>query len=149
MAGLEGVIRPFVRPDTLARRRLVASNTKVDVTPAIISWGTSGTLASAHQVEQVDPDGVTIEICKDDYVETKRFSDVMRIEQKLPDGTFNPDNFVDLDRPYKVYFERQESPNGGLGETTHFKDFAIPDSGVWGTVPSKCTNSFTLKRNLP
>lgn len=151
MAGLEGIIRPFQRPDTLARRRLVATNTKIDVTPAVISWGTSGTLASAHQVDEIDPGGgFTIISCDDQYEEKSRLIDVRRIEQTLPDGTKNPDNYIDLERPYRVYFEKKELASQQRGVTQTWT--TAFDTAVFQTMNNdskKCQSTFTLKRNLP
>jgi hypothetical protein len=117
MAGIETIVRPFETPNSLARRRLVATNTKIPVSPARISWGSAGTLASAHQVEEVPTDGsFTVLKCDDAYQEIKdsRKVDVRRIVQVLerdasgnPTKT-NPDNFIDLERPYRVFFEKVE-----------------------------------------
>lgn len=44
MAGLESIVRPFVRPDSLTTRRIVSSREKVEVEPAIKSWGKPGNI---------------------------------------------------------------------------------------------------------
>lgn len=150
MAGLEGVVRPFQRPDTLARRRLIASNTKIDVGAANISWGTSGTLASAHQIDEIPVDGsFTVMLCDDKYEETSRQVDVRRIVQKLPDGTQNPDNFIDLERPYRVYFEKKELASQRRNETQTWT--TAFDTAAFETTNSgdkKCRSVFTLNRQL-
>ena len=158
MAGLEQIVRPFARPDSLARRRLVAKNAKVPVTPATISWGTSGTLASAHQVDEIPTDGsFTVLTCDDQFQESTtkpRQVDVRRIYQEIEknkDGTpkFNPDNFVDLERPYQVFFEKVElaSQKDGVTQTwtTAF------DTAVFQTTSNAdktCRSTFTLRRDL-
>lgn len=153
MAGLEGIVRPFTAPNTLARRRLVASNTKIDVSPAVISWGSAGTLASAHQVDEIDPGGsFTVLTCDDQYQEADkpRQVDVRRIVQTLPDGTTNPDNFIDLERPYRVYFEKTDLASQRRGQTQTWT--TAFDTAVFQTTNNsdrKCRSTFTLKRNLP
>lgn len=147
----EQVVRPFQRPDTLARRRLVAANVKVDIQAATISWGTAGTLASAHQVDEIDPGGsFTVLTCDDKYEETQREVDSRRIVQTLPDGTTNPDNFVDLERPYRVYFEKKELATQQRGVTQTWT--TAFDTAVFRTTSNadkKCRSTFTLTRNLP
>lgn len=151
MAGLEGIVRPFQRPDTLARRRLVATNTKIDVTPATISWGTSGTLANAHQVDEIDEGGsFTVLTCDDQYEEKNRLVDVRRIEQTLPNGTKNPDNFIDLERPYRVYFEKKELASQQRGVTqTWTTAFDTAAFRTTNNDSKKCQSTFTLNRQLP
>jgi hypothetical protein len=158
MAGIESIVRPFARPDWLARRRLVATNTKVPVTPARISWGTSGTLASAHQVDEIPTDGsFTVLQCDDTYEEIadSRKVDVRRIVQVLerdasgnPTKT-NPDNFVDLERPYRVFFEKVElaSQQRGVTQTwtTAFDTAVFQTNNLNQNV---CKQTFTLQRNL-
>jgi hypothetical protein len=152
VARFESIVRPFARPNSLATRRIAAKST-VEVTPAVISWGTAGTLASAHQIDEVDEEGggFTVLRCDDEYEEVsgKRLVDVRRIEQTLPDGTTNPDNFIDLERPYRVYFEKKElaSQKRGVTQTwvTRF------DTQVWSTMKNdndKCQSKFNLDRNL-
>lgn len=151
MAGLESIVRPYQRPDTLARRRLIASNTKIDVTPAVISWGTGGTLASAHQIDEIPQDGsFTVLTCDDQYEETKRLVDVRRIVQTLPNGTTNPDNFIDLERPYRVYFEKKELASQQRGITqTWTTAFDTAQFETTNNSDKKCQSTFTLQRNLP
>ncbi len=153
MAGLEGIVRPFQRPDTLARRRLIASASQVEVTPAIISWGSSGTLASAHQIDEI-PDlenggSFTVLTCDDQYEETQRQVDVRRVVQTLPDGTVNPDNFVDLERPYRVYFEKKELASQQRGITqTWTTAFDAAQFQTTNNNNKKCQSAFTLRRDL-
>lgn len=149
---LESIVRPFQRPNSLATRRIVASAEKIDVAPAIISWGKAGTLAQAHQIDEIDESGVnfTVVSCDDEYREdtAKTKIDVRRIVQTLPDGTTNPDNFVDLERPYQVFFEKKELASSLRNTTTSWSTW-FPDSAVYGTSTnkSKCQATFNLNRN--
>lgn len=153
MAGLESIVRPFQRPDSLATRRIIASREKVEVTPAVISWGKPGTIAAAHQIDAIDPTGTsfTVKLLDEEYTEDpgKRKTDVRRITQTLPDGTKNPDNYVDLNRPYQVTFEKvnldSKRPN-----TTQTWSTSIETSNFKTVSPgNKDTRSkFNLDRNL-
>jgi hypothetical protein len=148
MSGLEGIVRPFARPNTLATRRLIASNAKLDVRPATITWGQAGTIASAHQVAAIDETGVdfTVVSCDDRYDEVSTKVDVRRIVQKLPNGTTNPDNFIDLERPYEVFFEKKELASSARNGTQTWVAW-FPDSAVFGTVKkNKCQATFTMNR---
>jgi hypothetical protein len=118
MAGLEGIIRPFQTPNSLARRRLVAG-TSVAVTPAIISWGTAGEVPAANQVDEIpiDQGGAFTVVKHEHWKEEARKSREYRIVQVLPDGTKNPDNYVDISRPYSMQFKKVDDradPNTGL-----------------------------------
>lgn len=150
MAGLESIVRPFARPNSLATRRIVASSDKISVDPAIISWGQAGTIAAAHQIDAIDPTGAefTVVSCDDQYEQVNQLIDVRRIVQKLPDGTTNPDNFIDLERPYKVYFEKKELASSQRNTTTTWST-TFADSSVFGSVKneSKCQATFTLNRS--
>jgi hypothetical protein len=150
MAGLESVIRPFVRPDSLATRRIVASNTKVDVQPAIITWGKAGTIPAAHQIEAIDETGTNFTVnTADQYTEKSRQTDVMRITQTLPDGTKNADNFVDLDRPYQVTFVRVDLDSSRPNETEVWSDAFDTAQFTTMNKNNRSTNTkFNLNRNL-
>lgn len=149
---LESIVRPFVRPNSLSTQRIVASREKVEVEPAIISWGTAGSLASAHQIEAIPEDpGVsfTVLMCDDEYTEKSRQVDVMRIEQTLPDGTKNPENYIDLERPYKVFFEKKELASQQRGVTQTFTTrFENTQFSTTNSSNQKCQSKFSLNRNL-
>lgn len=148
--GFESIVRPFQRPDTLARRRIVAKTEEVEVTPAIISWGTAGSLPSAHEIEEIDEGGsFTVLTCDDKYEEEKREVDVRRIVQTLPDGTTNPDNFIDLERPYRVYFQKKELASQRRGVTqTWTTRFETATFQTTNNSDKKCRSTFTLNRQL-
>lgn len=151
MAGLESIVRPFARPDSLATRRIVAKREKVEATPAVITWGKAGTLAAAHQIEAIDESGVnfTVVLCDDKYDELSRKEDPVRITQTLDDGTTNPDNFVDVQRPYEMSFKK-------VSETDPRRN----SSQVWSTAietanystvgfnNKQCKGIFRLNRGL-
>lgn len=151
MAGLESIVRPFVRPDSLATRKLIASREQVEVTDATISWGEAGTLAAAHEIDQIDPTGLdfTVKLIDEEYIEQERKTDVRRIEQTLPNGTTNPDNFVDLDRPYKITFKKMD-PASSRPNQTQVWSTSIETANFKTLNPNKKdTNSrFNLNRSL-
>lgn len=151
MSNLESIVRPFQRPDSLARKRIVASNTKIDVQPAIISWGKSGTITAAHQIDQIDPTGAefTVITCDDNFTEVGRKVDQIRVEQTLPDGTRNPDNYVDLDRPYQVTMKK-ESETEPAKNTTQTWSTSISQSGfkTVGFNNKDCQSKYNFKRSL-
>jgi hypothetical protein len=148
--GFEILVRPFERPQSIQRKRLVASNTKIDVSPARITFGQAGQIASPTQIEDA---GSTFSVltCDDKYIESSRQTTQMRIVQKLPDGTQNPDNFVDLDRPYEVKFEKIELASQKRGETQVWSN-TFETAQFETTNPNtqnKCQSTFELNRALP
>lgn len=151
MAGLESIVRPFVRPDSLATRRIIASSEKIEVQPAIISWGTAGNIAAAHQVEEVDQTGTNFVVLNlnDKYTELDRKSDVRRIVQTLPDGTTNPDNYVDLNRPYQVIFEKLDPASQRQNETQVWSTaFETAQFSTVNNENAKSKSTFNLNRRL-
>lgn len=153
MAGLESIVRPFVRPDSLATRRLIAKREKTAATPAVKSWGKAGTIAAAHEIEAIDETGTsfTVDLLDEEYTEDtgKRKTDVRRITQTLPDGTTNPDNYIDLNRPYQVTFTKVELDSKRPNETQVWST-AIETAG-FSTINKnnqKGRSKFNLDRNL-
>jgi hypothetical protein len=153
MAGIESIVRPFVRPDSLATRRIIASSEKIEVDAATITWGKAGTIAAAHQIDAIDETGTsfTVDLIDEEYTEDrgKRLTDVRRITQTLPDGTTNPDNFIDLDRPYQVTFEKVEL-DGKRPNETQVWSTSIETAGFSTVNPAnkKGRSKFNLDRNL-
>lgn len=151
MAGLESIVRPFARPDSLATRRIIASAEKIEVGTAVISWGKAGTIAAAHQIDAIDPTGTsfTVDLIDEEYTEQDRLTDVKRIEQMLPDGTTNPDNFVDLNRPYQVTFRKVELDSKRPNQTQTWST-AIETAGFSTINKNNQTgrSKFNLNRNL-
>lgn len=152
MAGLESIVRPFARPDSLATRRIVAKREKTAATPAIKTWGKPGTIASAHQIDAIDEGGTnfTVDLIDEEYTETdNRLVDVMRIEQTLPNGTTNPDNFVDVERPYRVTFKKEELDSKRPNQSQVWST-AIETANFSTVNPNNKTgkSKFNLNRNL-
>lgn len=151
MAGLESIVRPFARPNSLATRRIVASAEKVEVGTAVISWGKAGTLAAAHQIDAIDETGTnfTVHLIDEQYDEQSRLTDVRRIEQTLPNGTKNPDNFVDLDRPYQVTFKKVELDSKRPNETQVWStSIETADFSTMNKTNQTGKSKFNLNRNL-
>jgi hypothetical protein len=123
---LEQIVRPFARPNTLARRRIIASSTKIEVPEAIISWGSAGTLPGATEIEQIDPTGVNFNVitCKDNYEEVDRQSRPVRIEQQD-----NPENYVVFNRIDQVSFLRRDK-KGGKQVTYRIDTSVDPETGT-------------------
>lgn len=101
---LEGIVRPFQSPNTLARRRLVASASKIDVGEAVISWGAAGDLPSATQQEE-DTGGSGFQVidCNDQYKETSRTTSQKRVENPN-----DPDQYVIVELTNRVSFAKNE-----------------------------------------
>lgn len=151
MAGLESIVRPFARPDSLATRRIVANNTKIEVGAAVISWGKAGAIAAAHQIDAIDETGTsfTVDLIDEEYTEESRKTDVRRIEQTLPNGTTNPDNFVDLERPYQVIFKKEDLGSKQPNQTEVWST-AVETANFSTVNPNNKTgkSKFNLTRNL-
>lgn len=151
MAGIESIVRPFARPDSLATRRIVASGEKVSVGTAIIAWGKAGSLPAAHQIDAIDPnlENFTVRV-EENYTETgTRKTDVLRITQTLADGSKNAENFVDLDRPYQVSFVKLDLDSSRPNETQVWTDAF--DTAQFTTMNKNNQNintKFNLNRNL-
>lgn len=149
---IESIVRPFARPDSLSRKRLVASREKIEVEPAVISWGRAGTLPTAHQIEAIDETGINFQVINldDKYTEIDRKVDVRRIEQQLPNGTTNPDNYIDLERPYSVRFEKVDLASSRVNETQVWAT-SIETTAFRTMNPDqnrKAKSVFNLNRNL-
>lgn len=149
---LEKIVRPFQRPDSLSTKRIVATEEKIQVSPATLSWGRPGTLPAAHQIEAIDETGISFTVVNSDdkFTELDRKVDVRRIEQTLPDGTLNPDNYIDLERPYTVRFEKVDKIATRQNETQVWST-AIETEGFRTMNPNndrKGKSIFNLNRNL-
>lgn len=151
MAGIESIVRPFARPDSLATRKIIASAEKVDVATAVKTWGVAGQIAAAHQIEAIDETGVnfTVKLIDEEYDEQERKTDVRRIIQTLPDGTTNSDNFVDVNRPYQVTFTKVELDSKRPNETQVWSS-AFETAGFTTMNKNNQTgrSKFNLNRNL-
>ena len=90
-----------------------------------------------------------MQLIDEQYDEQDRLTDVRRITQTLPDGTTNPDNFVDLDRPYQVTFTKVEKDAKKPNETQVWST-SIETAGFSTVSPSNQTgkSKFNLRRNL-
>lgn len=145
---LEAVVRPFARPDSLARRRIVASNTKVEVSPAIITFGKSGTIVGAQEIEAIDESGTgfTVITCDDRYEETNRVQQQARIEN--PDDS---DQYVIVNRASQIEFNKvSEWEMANYNKTTTWQT-AI-ETAEFSTVNinnKKCKATFDLQVNIP
>lgn len=88
-------LRPFAvspaRP-----RRFPAPPPAPNPTDLHLCFGKVGTLPT--------PTSVGFKICNEHYGEVERKVNLERIEQTLPDGTKNPDNYVDVERAYQIKF---------------------------------------------
>lgn len=137
MAGLESIVRPFAKPDSLARRRIVAK-AKVAISPAVISWGSGATQATAKQVEQVKIEGAFQVVHTERWKEVSRKSETVRITQKItnPDGTQTevPENYVDVSRPRSVKFKRVKDPDEIVADSARqvYASTNIDSSGMAG-----------------
>lgn len=99
MSRLEGIIRPFQQPDRLTRRRIVATNTKLDVNPVSLTWGEAGNLP-------VPQTTVNFTVKKEkDHIEISRETELVRIEN--PD---DPSQYVMVERPKNITFREKGAP---------------------------------------
>jgi len=114
---LESIVRPFARPDTLARRRIIASSVKIDVPAATISWGRAGTLPGAQQIEEIDPLGTsfTVLTCDESYDEVRgsRRTVTKRIEK-----ADDPSIYIDVERPTEITFLKASQFPQNYNKTT-------------------------------
>lgn len=142
------IVRPFQRDVPQSTRRIIASNTKIDVEPAIISWGRAGTIAGAQEIDQVDETGTgfTVLTCDDKYEELDRREQTVRIEN--PD---DPNQYVMEARPtYIAFGKKSEFEAANYEKTTSFKT-AI-ETAEFSTVDfnnKKCKASYELKVERP
>lgn len=98
----ESVVRPAQNPDVLPRRRIVSSQTVVDVVPGAITWGQSGQLPSPVEVPVGElPMRWNFKIQKSkEYKSTKMDTETIRVEN--PDDS---DQYVMLQRIKKINFK--------------------------------------------
>lgn len=99
MSGLEGIVRPFQQPDRLTRRRIVATNTKLDVNPVSLTWGEAGTLPEPQV-------GVGFSLKKEkQHVAIEVNYKPVRVEN--PD---DPSQYVMVNRPTSIRFKEKAAP---------------------------------------
>lgn len=146
---LEQIVRPFQAPTTLAKRRIVASNAKLDVEPATITWGTAGGLPSAVQKEDVQ-DGSEFKVidCNDQYQETSR-----KTEQKRVSNPNNPDDYLIIELTNRVSFLKNEKGRTAADKvaTSYTTNWSIgPDfRTVISSDNKKCQATYSLNNNRP
>lgn len=99
MSGLEGIVRPFQQPDRLTRKRIVATNTKLDINPVSLTWGEAGNLPEPQV-------GVNFTLKKEkQHVAIEVISKPVRIEN--PD---DPTQYVMVSRPTSIKFKEKAAP---------------------------------------
>jgi hypothetical protein len=146
MSGLEGIVRPFQRPTSLTPRRLIASNTKIDVSPATITWGQAGTLPEPVQVEAVDQTGTNFQVvnAQETFTEVSRQNDTVRVSDPTGSGSF-----LDVERPYQMTYSKASVFQPGRNVTQTWSN-AFETAG-FSTVNFNNQGSrstFNLSRNL-
>lgn len=150
MIGVEQIVRPVATADPLSRRRIVASADKVEVEPATLIWGAVGTLAAPHKIDAAGGVSFTVLDCDDEYEEISRESETVRITQIDEDGNEVPENFVDVDRPRKVKFDKISERDRYYLKTTTWKT-AI-ESAVFVTTninDKKCYATYRFTSTIP
>lgn len=145
---LEQLVRPFARPDALSRRRIVASNLKIEVTPAIISWGAAGSIAGAQEIEAIDEGGTafTVLSCDDRYEEVDRGERAARVEN--PD---DPNQYVMVNRPTYIAFNKASEWEAANYTKTTTWQTAI-ETAEFSTINinnKKCRATYELKVEIP
>lgn len=149
MSGLESIVRPFVAPNRLATRRLVAAREKIDVEPAILSWGKAGTIPGATQIDAPDADSFlsfTVKDCDEGFSEISRKTTVVRVTQ---DGA--PENFVDFNRIDQIAFQKDTKPKASSStQWISYVETALENSETtnWQTAADsafQCRNNYRLK----
>lgn len=149
MPGLESIVRPFERPNWLATRRLIAAREKIDVEPAIISWGKAGTIPGATQIDEPTADSFlnfTVQDCNDRFTELNRSTTSVRVTQE---GV--PENFVDFNRIDQIAFQKDTKPQQSSStQWVSYVETALASSPTttWQTAADaafKCNNTYKLK----
>ena len=148
MRNFESIVRPFQTPTILAKKRLVATTDKLDINPAVLSWGKPGNISFAHEIDEIPTDVLdfTIETCKEISTEQARKVDQVRVEQTLPDGTKNPKNFVDLDRAYQVTMTQTQPTDASNRTQTWALSWEKENFRTFGDADKKCTNTYNFSR---
>ena len=145
MIGVEQLVRPIAFSDPLSRRRIVASPDKIEVEAATLVWGAAGTITAPNEIEEVD-DGVnfTVITCDDQFQEVERESVIVRITRVDEAGVEVPDEFVDVERPTKLKFERVvvSSYNKTTNWTTAVETAVFSTTGGGN---QKCYSSYKMK----
>lgn len=138
------IVRPFETRAPQSKRRLVASNTKIDVDPAIITWGRSGTIPGAQEIVAIDETGVSFQVidCDDRYEETDRTEVTKRIEN--PD---DPDQYVMVARPTYIAFNKlSEWEKANYNKTTEWKTaFEVAGFSTINNSNKMCRSGYTLR----
>lgn len=138
------IVRPFESRAPQSKRRLVATNVKLDIEPAVISWGRSGTIAGAREIEAIDETFTSFQVidCDDRYEETDRKEVTKRIEN--PD---DPDAFVMVARPTFIAFNKlSEWDKANYNKTTEWKTtFDVAGFATMNNSNKQCRSGYTLK----
>lgn len=145
MLAIEQITRPVAFSDPLNRRRLVASNVKIDVPVASITWGDAGDIAAAHEVEGIPDNPLNFQVinCDDRFTELSRKEDFMRIENPL-----DSEDYVNLKRPRELIFDRKSENQlntQNYNKTTIWK--TAVETATFSTVDfnsKKCASRFSL-----
>ena len=151
MSNLEQVVRPFQRPDVLARQRIIASSTKITVADAIISWGVAGTVNGAQEIEAIDELGTAFVVldCDDEYEEIARQSQTRRITQVDSAGNTVPENFVDVQRPTEITFWKAGENAKNYNKTTTWQTvFATAQFSTINDRNKKCKSNYKFDITL-
>lgn len=162
---LEQLVRPFARPDTLSRRRIIASNTKVEVQPAILSWGTAGSIDSPREVEAVDPLLIAVELKKDHDEFTEPAPGMRReVERVRVENPDDPNQYVMVERIRRISFQKPVSntlatgpgsqenvhPDGSRDTRTSSVDYVEQPAAGYVNVSGKIqTVRYTLDNSAP
>ena len=130
---LEQAIRPFQAPGTLATRRIIAVNSQISVTRALITWGAAGAMPTPTEEDAAEQFAFKVEQCDENNTEQTRKTHTTRVTQ---DG--NPDNYVDVELTNSISFQKKATNKlvGSLvSETTAFTQ-EDPFAGTpFGDVP--------------
>jgi len=143
MSGMEALVRPFETPNTLATRRIIASNVKIAIAPVVKSWGVTGTLPAPVMIETPgppDPTDFTVLTCDDNWSETERTTTPVRIGQ-----TGSPENFVVVDRIDQIAFEKGRTSAASKVATSYSTSWSIgSDYRVVQDDNKACKSRYTL-----
>lgn len=138
------IVRPFESRAPQSKRRLVASNVKEPVEPAVISWGRSGSIAGAQEIEAIDETGISFTVlsCDDRYEEIERKETTTRVEN--PD---DPNSYVMVARPTYIAFNKlSEWEKANYNKTTTWQTtFETANFVTMNSGNKKCKSGYTLQ----
>jgi hypothetical protein len=145
---IELLVRPFLTPLVISTSRIPVLMTKIPPEVATLTWGAAGTVAPATQdLPGMGGVGFKLEQCDLTLREEERNYEIVRVHQVLPNGTNDPNNYIDVERVVSISYKtiaQRKSPGSFASETTVFSEINLGNAFATVKATDSCKNVYTL-----